>query len=171
MATTLERFEDSHLPLLRAWLARPHVAPWYPRPDADLARASEVPEGGAHALIADDGVPVGYLRWQRVDRETLDSLGLTEIPAGAVDIDILIGRDDALGRGVGVVALELLSNELRNDATVPMLGLTSSIHNSRAHRAFTQAGFRIARQYEPEVVGPCFLLLRDLRLERRPLAT
>ena len=103
MRTTLEPFEHSHLPLLREWLARPHVAAWYPRPDVDVARAAD--------------------------------------------------------------------GELRADASVSMLGLTSSIDNVRAHRAFAKAGFQISRQYDPGVVGPCYLLLRDLRSERVAMNT
>jgi hypothetical protein len=40
------------------------------------------PEAGAQALIDWDGRPIGYLRWQKVSRETLDSLRLIEIPEG-----------------------------------------------------------------------------------------
>jgi RimJ/RimL family protein N-acetyltransferase len=163
---TLEPFLEPHLQLLTAWLSLPHVAPWYPRPAADLARASAPPPGAAHALIAVNGVPSGYLRWQHVDRETLDSIGLFEIPANSVDIDILIGELGLVGQGFGPTALNLLADLLLRDATVPQLGLTSSVANTRAHRAFEKAGFHIARQYDPSGLGPCHLLLRDLCVER-----
>ena len=166
VAVTLEPFLAHHVPLLSDWLLRPHVAPWYPRPADDLARATEPPPGAAHALIAVDAVAVGYLRWQHVDRETLDSIGLCEIPDNSVDIDILIGEVGQLARGVGPVVLDLLAQRLLQDATVPVLGLTSSVANARAHRAFAKAGFHIERQYDPNGLGPCHLLLRDLRPER-----
>lgn len=162
----LEPFAAAHLPLLRHWLTQPHVAPWYPRPADDLARAAQPPPGGAQALISFEGSPAGYLRWQRVDRETLDSLGLAEIPANSVDIDILIGEPRCAGRQIGPQALELLAAQLLEDPSVPLLGLTSALANTRAHRAFAKAGFHIARQYDPNGLGPCHLLLRDLRLER-----
>lgn len=162
----LESFSPAHLPLLEAWLSEPHVAPWYPRPADDLARASDPPPGGAHALITADAEPVGYVRWQYVDRATLDAIGLPEIPANSVDIDILIGASNFAGRQIGPIALNLLARQLLRDPTVPLLGLTSAVANTRAHRAFAKAGFHIVRQYTPSGLGPCHLLLRDLRLER-----
>jgi hypothetical protein len=167
-AVSLEPFLPAHLPLLEAWLARAHVAPWYPRPLDDLARAASPPAGGAHALICSDRRPVGYLRWQSVDRATLDAIGLPEIPEHSVDIDILIGEVSCTGQQVGPAALELLAQQLLCDSTVSMLGLTSALANTRAHRAFAKAGFHITRQYDPNGLGICHLLLRDLRLERRP---
>ena len=106
------------------------------------------------------------MRWQHVDRQTLDGLGLYDIPANSVDIDILIGDERATGHGVGPAALQALTATLRRDATVPLLGLTTSVENTRAHRAFEKAGFRISRQYSPAGLGPCHLMIRDLRAER-----
>jgi aminoglycoside 6'-N-acetyltransferase len=163
---TLRPFRASHLARLAEWLRRPHVARWYPRPEDDLARAANPPAGGDHAVIAHGEAEVGYLRWARVDRATLDGVGLPEIPEGSVDVDILLGDETCLGGGVGPAALELLVADLRRDPDVPLVGLTTSIENTRAHRAFARAGFRIVRQYEPPWIGPCHLMLRDLRPER-----
>ena len=77
-AVTLLPFLPVHLELLSGWLRQPHVARWYPHPDENLAWAASPPGGGAQAIIACGSVEVGYLRWQHVDRDTLDSLGLFE---------------------------------------------------------------------------------------------
>ena len=164
---TLRPFEPSHLPRLARWLRAPHVARWYPEPESNLAWAAAPPPGGSQALIASGPHEVGYLRWQRVDRETLDALDLFEIPAGSVDADILIGEAGDVGRGAGPAALCALAAELARDPTVPLVGLTTALANTRAHRAFEKAGFRIARQYDDGVTGLCHLMLRDLRAERR----
>jgi RimJ/RimL family protein N-acetyltransferase len=160
---TLQAFAPSHLDLLRGWLAQPRVARWYPDPTNDLAFAATPPARGAQAIIAEDGQPVGYLRWTKVARDTLDALGLHEIPTGSVDIDILLGERSTIGRGIGPAALQLLVEQLRCDPGVPLLGLTTSVENASAHRAFAKAGFHIARQYDAGAIGLCHLMIRDLR--------
>jgi RimJ/RimL family protein N-acetyltransferase len=161
-AVTLRPFQPSHLMALARWLREPHVARWYRHPQDDLVFASSPPDGAAQAIVASGAAEVGYLRWQRVDRATLDTLGLTEIPANSVDADILLSAS-AIGRGVGPAALVALVAEIRRDPTVPMLGLTTEIENTRAHRAFEKAGFQIARQYDAPRLGRCHLMLLDLR--------
>jgi aminoglycoside 6'-N-acetyltransferase len=97
-APELAAFEPAHAPLLAEWLARPHVARWHPEPKAWVEAALNPPRDGAQGLIVLGARPIGYLRWRKVSRETLDTLGLLEIPAGGVDIDILIGEPDCVGR-------------------------------------------------------------------------
>lgn len=160
---TLQPFLPMHVERLRAWLRQPHVAPWFPEPDANLSWAANPPEGGTQAIIAAGTAEVGWLRWQRVGRATLDSLGLHYIPANSVDADILIGERDAVGKGLGHAALAALVAKVREDQSVPLIGLTSSVENARAHRAFEKAGFRIVGQYDPNGLGPCYLLTLDLR--------
>lgn len=166
MNVTLEPFEPRDLELLKRWLSSPHVWPWYPDPARDMDIATVQPPGGFHALIAVGGTPVGYLRWRYVDRDTLDELGLKEIPAESVDIDILIGEESQTAKGAGPEALELLAQQLLADSSVPMLGLTTSIRNVRAQSAFAKAGFSILLQYDPAGDGLRHLMVRDLREER-----
>jgi aminoglycoside 6'-N-acetyltransferase len=160
---TLRPFRPYHLDVLAAWLAEPHVAPWYPEPEANLQWAANPPPGAAQAIIAAGDADVGYLRWQYVDRTTLDAFGLHEIPANSVDADILLGNTVNVGRGIGVAALQALTAEIRRDPTVPLIGLTTSVANVHAHRAFERAGFRITRQYDPNGLGLCHLMILNLQ--------
>jgi RimJ/RimL family protein N-acetyltransferase len=166
---TLQPFRKPHLTLLAQWLGAPHVARWYPDPEGNLAWATRPPAGGDHAIIACGGEEIGYLRWQRVDRPTLDALGLSEIPANSVDADILIGSATHIGMGLGPAALDVLAARLGCDPDVPLIGLTTERENTRAHRAFEKAGFRRVRQYEAPGLGLCHLMIRELR--RAPHAT
>jgi RimJ/RimL family protein N-acetyltransferase len=160
---SLRPFSADLLPQLSRWLAQPHVAPWFPEPVANLEWATQPPPGGSQAAICEADRAVGWLRWQRVSREALDAEGLTDIPANSVDADILLGDGASAGHGVGSTALRLLIDRLRRDGDVPMVGLTTNVNNTRAHRAFGKAGFRIDRQYDPRGFGLCHLMLLDLR--------
>jgi RimJ/RimL family protein N-acetyltransferase len=170
MNVALESFEPSHFEFLKKWLSSAHVQPWYPDPERDIRIATSPPSGGFHAIIVVDHVPVGYVRWQYVDRETLDELGLQQIPESSVDIDILIGEETQTAKGVGPRALELLAKRLLADPNVPTLGLTTSVHNFKAQRAFAKAGFVILLQYDPTGHGLCHLMVRDLQKERQRAA-
>jgi len=156
---SLEPFASQHLDLLAVWLARSHVARWFGDARAHLEWARNPPPGGAHALIAVDALPVGYIRWQRVSRETLDSVGLFEIPENSIDADLLIGERAWIGKGVGPRALSRLLASIRAAAAVPLVGVSTSIDNASARRAFEKAGFRLVRQYTPPSFGACWLLV------------
>jgi hypothetical protein len=65
----------------------------------------ERPVVGDDALIAFDGTPVGYVRWQLAPRSELEAAGIAEVPDGAIDIDIAIGEEAFVGRGIGPAAL------------------------------------------------------------------
>ena len=105
---TLTPFSNTDVELLRHWLTAPHVAVWYPDPEDHIAWAANPLPSGDRALITVGGRAVGYIRWQSVSREVLDSVGLDEIPAGSVDVDMLIGDSAFVGQGIGPKALLVL---------------------------------------------------------------
>ncbi len=159
---SLAQFEPAHAHLLADWLARPHVARWHPEPAASVEAALNPPFGDAQALLKVGARPIGYLRWRKVSREKLDAVGLAEIPAGSVDIDILIGEADCVGRGYGPAALTLLVGALRRDPSIPLIGLSPSMDNVAAQRAYAKAGFRKTREYDAPGYGGCALMLMSV---------
>ena len=105
-------------------------------------------------MITADGERVGYLCWQTPSASELADAGLTDLPDDLVDIDILIGEPEFLGRGVGPRALVLLLAKLRG-AGVGFAGLGTSTSNRAAIRAFEKVGFRAFRDFEDPEFGPC----------------
>lgn len=156
---TLTLFSSSDIDLLRDWLNAPHVAEWYLDPEDHIAWAANPPTSGDRALIAVGGRAVGYIRWQSVSREVLDSVGLYEIPAGSVDVDMLIGDSEFVGQGIGPKALLVLVSQLRQRGDVPLVGLSPSVQNLYAQRAYAKAGFHILREYHPPIYGNCYLMV------------
>jgi aminoglycoside 6'-N-acetyltransferase len=160
---SLAPFKPAHAPMLAEWLAPPHVARWHPEPGAWVETALNPPPDGAQALLKVGARPIGYLRWRKVRRETLDAVGLPDIPAGSVDIDILIGEADYVGRGYGPAALLLLVEALRRDPSIPLMALSPSIDNVAAQRAYAKAGFRKIGEYDAPGFGRLSLMV--LRLD------
>ncbi|MDH3496180.1 MAG: acetyltransferase [Gemmatimonadota bacterium] len=134
------------LPRLRVWLERPHVTRWWgDRDEAMAAIRQHSPTD--HALIAVDARPVGYLCWQRPLPEELAAAGLSDLPADLIDVDILIGEPDSVGRGIGPQALTLLLDRLRA-AGQTSVGIAAAAANPRARRAYEKAGFRLFRAFQ-----------------------
>ena len=158
----LTPFSSTDVDRLRHWLSAPHVAIWYPEPEDHIAWAVNPPPSGSRALITVEGRSVGYIRWQSVSREILDSVGLYDIPAGSVDVDLLIGDLAFVGRGIGPKALLVLVSQLRQRGDVPLVGLSSSVENLFAQRAYAKAGFHILREYHVPVYGQLCLMVCSL---------
>jgi periplasmic divalent cation tolerance protein len=154
-----------------AWLRQPEVERWWgPADAAEAAIARHDPH--ACALIAADGVPVGYLAWQVPTPQELLEAGLADLPADLVDIDLMIGEADAQGRGVGPQALELLAERLRG-AGVRTVGLATAEANARARRAYAKAGFTPWRSFVEGGQTMHYLvrdLVRDLGPDPAPAA-
>jgi aminoglycoside 6'-N-acetyltransferase len=146
LSVELIPFDVAHdLPQLRVWLARPHVTRWWGDRDEALA-AIRQHSPTAHALIAVDARPVGYLCWQSPLSEELAAAGLSDLPADLIDVDILIGEPDFVGRGIGPQALTLLLDRLRALGRTSV-GIAAAAANPRARRAYERAGFRLFRTF------------------------
>jgi aminoglycoside 6'-N-acetyltransferase len=157
---SLEPFDAAtDLPRLAAWLRAPHVVPWWPDAETQLEEARHRPPGSGQVVIAIDGEPVGYMRWQRADVAALAGLGLAGIPAGAVDMDILLGEPSGTGRGIGRRAVRLLRERLLADDTIPLVGMVTAVGNQIAIRCFQAAGFEPYREYDDPRYGRCLVML------------
>ena len=147
--------------MLRDWLRRPHVAPWWGDPQSTLESVLGWPTENC-ALIQADGAPVGFMCWQTPTNGELAAAGLADLPRGLVDIDVLIGEPELLGCGVGPKALDLLLARLRADPNVLVAGVGTAASNERAVRAFMKAGFRAFREFHDPELGPCLYLLAEV---------
>ena len=153
---------DAHRDLVVGWLNEAHVVRWWGRPEDTVPRLEREPDA-PHALIEENGVPVGYLRWQRVGRQDLDAVGLQAVPDGSIDIDIFIGPPEKLGQGLGGQALEVLVAHLTEATDAQLAGLCTGVDNHHAIRAYEKAGFAKLQQFDDPVYGPCWVMARWLR--------
>ena len=135
-----------NLPQLRLWLDCPHVARWWGDPDEAFSAVGRHPSD-QHAVITADGRPVGYICWQHPNADELLAAGLSDLPSGHIDVDILIGEADSLDQGVGPEALHLLLDRLQSEG-VCSVGMASARDNRRALRAFEKVGFTTFREFE-----------------------
>jgi aminoglycoside 6'-N-acetyltransferase len=164
----LDPFDSAlHGELLLAWLRRPHVIKWW----GDPAKAEEglhllTRPIDTHALIVVDGVAVGYLCWGKPPRDDLEAAGLSDLPEELIDVDILIGDPELIGRGIGPRALRLLLDRLRGDPSISLVGIGPSVLNARAIRAYEKVGFRRVGEFEDPDCGPSQYMTLKIRNER-----
>ncbi len=147
---------------LELWLRRPHVARWWGDGRTALNEAMQRDPAFQAVIMAED-IPVGFLCWQRPSPGELREAGLTDLPDGVMDIDILIGEQEWVGRGIGPRALQVLADRLRGDPQLVYAGLATSVSNGRAIRAYEKAGFELFREFDDPQSGPCRYILMPLR--------
>ena len=89
------------LPLVRRWLAAPHVTQWWGDPDEQFGLVSEDLEQPAmdQFVVTIGGRPFAYL--QCYDQTAWPNNGLGIHPPGTRGIDQFIGEPDMTGRGHG----------------------------------------------------------------------
>ena len=127
------------LPLVKDWLALPHVKEWWGDPDEQFGLvSSDMTEPAMDQYIVDhDGAPFGYLQCYRL---TDWNTGFGPHPDGTRGIDQMIGVPDMIGRGHGSAFIRAFIEELLTTGT-PRVVVDPAPANARAIRAYEKAGF------------------------------
>lgn len=123
----------SDLPVLRSWLEREHVALWWREPiEYELAQ-----ELDGRFVIAVDGRDAGMIQ------------SYPGAEPGVANVDLLIGEEDLIGRGLGPQALDRFVREVvfADPQTIAVVATVEEA-NRRSWRAFEKAGFRHLRDVE-----------------------
>jgi RimJ/RimL family protein N-acetyltransferase len=161
MSLCLRDVTNDDLPLIEQWLHADHVRSTWGDPGANLCLLNELPANGNwRAIIEADGHRVGIVLWQHPTREELDVAGLADIATSVIDIDIMIGESDALGRGLGSGAISLVAEVALSDPTVPFVMACARLDNLASQRAFAKAGFRKDREFDDVPNGLHVLMVR-----------
>lgn len=147
------------LPLIRRWLARPHVAQWWGNPQDQLGLvAGDLGDPAMEQfVVATGGAPFADL--QCYDPAAWPDNGLGPQPRGTRGIDQFIGEPHLIGRGHGPALIRSFIANLPRDAT-PRLITDPDPANARAIRAYEKAGLHRDRLVAtPD--GPALLMVLD----------
>jgi RimJ/RimL family protein N-acetyltransferase len=156
---------EDDLPLVRDWLEREHVRRWWRDPidDAIDKRRQGIEEGRTEQyLIVVNGRPAGLIQTYLV-ADSPDWEAVVGAEPGLAGVDLLIGEEELVGRGLGPKVLQAFAREVvfarpETHACVA----TVEEPNRRSWRAFEKAGFRHVRDVEEDGAPH-----RLLRLDRR----
>ena len=127
------------LPLVRDWLALPHVREWWGDPDEQFGLVSgDMSEPAMDQYIVSiDDAPLGYLQCYRL---TDWNTGFGPQPEGTRGIDQMIGVPQMIGRGHGSAFIRFFIEDLLA-AGAPRVVTDPAPVNARALRAYEKAGF------------------------------
>ena len=140
---------DSDLPLMRRWLESPHVRQWWGEPEIELSYIRDMIEGRDTTrpfFFSVDGEPAGYIQYWFIghhQNETwiADHPWLAELPSDAVGVDLTIGEEHLLSRGIGSEVLRLFTKRLASEGHRTII-IDPDPANGRAVRAYEKAGYR-----------------------------
>ncbi|MGH6777804.1 MAG: GNAT family N-acetyltransferase [Bradyrhizobium sp.] len=145
------------LPLIRRWLALPHVGEWWGDPEEQFALVSgDLDEPAMDQYIVEaDGNAFAYLQCYALSAW---NSGFGAQPAGTRGIDLFIGEIAMLGGHGSTLIRRFVDEQLRRG--VPRIVTDPDPANVRAIRAYEKAGFVRQRVVEtPD--GPALLMLHD----------
>ena len=147
------------LPLLRRWMAEPHVAEWWGDADDALAEIrAAIDEPSTQPMIVEmDGEPIAYL--QHYDPHMEDDHPYRDQPEGTLGLDLSIGPPEYLGLGHGSAILRECAAGLLASGVASLI-IDPDPDNARAIRAYEKAGF-VAFDRRTTIYGPALLMARD----------
>lgn len=135
------------LPLLHAWLARPHVAEWWGTP-ASLAEVEEDYAPAIAGTVAQQcylafcgGEPFGFIQSYVAVAAHEEGWWLDEHDLGVRGIDQFLAEPEQLGRGLGTAMVRAFVAHLFADPTVTRIQTDPTPDNRRAIRCYEKAGF------------------------------
>ena len=146
------------LPLIRRWLALPHVVEWWGDPEEQFALVSgDLDEPAMDQFIVSiDGGPFAYI--QCYDLTEWNS-GFGAHPLGTRGINKFIGEPDMIERGHGSGLIRAFVED-RLQGGAPRIVTDPDPANGRAVRAYEKAGFVRERMVDtPD--GPALLMVRN----------
>jgi aminoglycoside 6'-N-acetyltransferase len=147
----------AELPLVRTWLATPHVAAWWHDADSfEFVSGDLAHHDIAQFIVAMDERPLGYLQCYTMSEWYA---GLGSQPGGTRGIDLFIGEPGMVGRGYGSGFIREFAERLLNSGT-PRVVSDPNPANAHSIRAYEKAGFVRDREVDtPD--GIALLMVRN----------
>ena len=160
------------LPMLSTWIARPHWQEWWGDPEAETALIRDMIEGrdSTRPFIFSVGdLDTGYIQYWTIADQLFEpwlteAPWMLEMPEGTIGIDLSIGEENRLSKGIGSTVLRQFAAGLAANGHKEII-IDPDQANLRAVRAYRKAGFRpvpgllgktgdcLIMKYDPETVS------------------
>lgn len=151
-----------HKLLLKKWLWKPHVQAGWGDPQENLASVLSAESKAEFFLIEYANQPVGFIQWQWISNDDLKDTGLTFDDELTADVDLFIGEEHCLGKGIGTAALRLMMRWLTDNTAANRVTLFTKNDNKAALRAYQKCGFIPLVEFDDEDIGWAIGLVAEL---------
>ncbi len=132
-------------PLLRGWLAMPHVMAVWGDPDEELALIEREVDGGECRMhVVHWGVPIGYIQ----DWDARSENHFHDLPESSRAVDTFLGESRLLGRGHAKAYVRKYASDLIA-AGAPLVATDPRLSNPRGIAMYLAAGF------QKSAIRPC----------------
>jgi aminoglycoside 6'-N-acetyltransferase len=151
------RKED--LPLLKAWLSEPHVAAWWQAPESE----TEFEEHYISRIEGKERMDVFMIELggQQIGMIQAGHLPATSAGPASCGIDLLLGRKDLVGRGLGPASMDaFVTNYVFGKTPAEVCTGDPDAGNGRCILACEKAGFHIVSVFMDQG-RPHLLLARN----------
>lgn len=138
----LRKASREDLEFLRHWDKQEHVLESDPNDDWNWEyELQREPEWREQLIAESDGKPVGFL--QIIDPALEESHYWGEVPQGLRAIDIWLGEQADLGKGLGTEMMKQTIARIFENAGINAILVDPLESNVRAHRFYERLGFRL----------------------------
>jgi aminoglycoside 6'-N-acetyltransferase len=149
-----------HLPMIHRWLHAPHIREWWGEPETELGYIVDMVEGRDSTkpyIFYVNGEPTGYIQvWfigpHQTEEWSKENPWLMKLPSHAVGVDLSIGEESKLSKGIGSAVLRQFVGMLKAEGHTAII-IDPDPENMRAVRAYTKAGFRPVPHLEGSTQG------------------
>ncbi|MGR3493257.1 MAG: GNAT family N-acetyltransferase [Shimia sp.] len=141
MTYTFQTLTHADLPMIRAWLAEPHIGGWWGEPNLEARLMEEEMEQTARIsqnLVLHDGTPFAYI--QDYNAHAWDAPHYADLDPTARAIDTFLGDPAYLGKGHASSYLRQRADDLLADGAA-LIVVDPDPTNHRAIAAYAKAGF------------------------------
>jgi RimJ/RimL family protein N-acetyltransferase len=165
-AIAFRRLEADDLPRMHRWLTTEHVRRWYGEEGRSLEEVTahyeprirgEEPTDSYIILYGE--TPIGYIQTYLI-HDHLDYVQFVDVSEKAAGVDLFIGEQDYLHKGLGAPILKKFLREVvfaKPEAESCIIGPEPK--NTAAIRAYEKAGFRYLKTIQvPDEPEPEYLM-------------
>lgn len=150
MIISFQPLQENHLDLLYVWLQKPHVKEWWDDHLTDEEIKLKYKKNIGNLIVPPfivyfDDKPIGFIQYYFANQ--VGNGWWPDESDGTVGVDLFVGEENCINRGVGTQILQAFLSELfKNHPDIEKVIADPNPKNHRARRCYEKAGFKFVKE-------------------------